>query len=169
MCIVLYVKLIWCSSIQGMYAQLTGGWGWSICFWFICALSYMWNLFGVVVFKACMIDWLGVHLPCVYVHCAISARADTFGVVVFKASMLNWLGVHLPLVDMCILLYVKLIWCNGLVCSYGWLTRGSICLQFICALSFMWNLFGVVVCKACMIDCLGGPSVMHICALCYIC
>ena len=35
-----------------------------------------------------------------------------------------WLieGVHLPLVYMCILLYVKLMWCNGLVCSYGGLT-----------------------------------------------
>ena len=60
--------------------------------------------------------------------------------MVLHAAMVHW-GVHLPLVYMCIVLYVKLIWCNGLACSYGQL-GGSICLQYICTLSYesklMW-------------------------------
>ena len=47
--------------------------------------------FGVAVFKASMLDWLGVHLPEVYVHCS-AITCDKFGVVVLKASMLKWLG-----------------------------------------------------------------------------
>ena len=36
-----------------------------------------------------------------------------------------WLfGVHVPSVFMCIVLYVKLMWCNGLACTYGQLTGG---------------------------------------------
>ena len=44
MCILLYVKLLWCSSILYIYGQLEEeGLG-------ICAFYYMLNLFGVVVF-----------------------------------------------------------------------------------------------------------------------
>ena len=56
--------------------------------------------FGVVVFKACMLYYLGVHLQWVYVHCLSiyrsAMRCAKFGVVVFKASMLYYLGVHQP-------------------------------------------------------------------------
>ena len=54
-----------------------------------CAISARSAKFGVVVFKASMLNCLGVNLPCIYVHCAISARSAKFGVAVFKASMLD--------------------------------------------------------------------------------
>ena len=51
MCILLYVKLMWCSGIPYINDQLEGGTtGLSIC-----AFCYMFNLFGVVVFSK---SWL---------------------------------------------------------------------------------------------------------------
>ena len=74
MCILLYVKLIWCSGIPYIYGQLEGG----TSALSICAFCYMLNLFGVVVFHRSMVNWRGGP----------------------------WY--------MCILLYVKLIWCSGI-------------------------------------------------------
>ena len=56
------------------------------------------------------------------------------GVAVMYAQLR---GVHLPLVYMWIVPYVKLIWCNGLACTYGQLTGRSICHQYICAFCYM--------------------------------
>ena len=95
MCILLYVKLLWCSGIPYIYCQLEG---WYICP-NICAFCYMLNLFSVVVFHRSMVNWRrgswymcillyvklhwcssipyiygqlsGVPLPSVYVHSAI--------------------------------------------------------------------------------------------------
>ena len=53
MCILLYVKLMWCSGIPQMYGQLEeGALG-------VCAFCYMFNIFGVVVFYRSMINWRG--------------------------------------------------------------------------------------------------------------
>ena len=84
MCILLYVKLIWCSGIPYIY----GGRGVHC---HICAFCYMLNLFGVVVFHRSMVNWRG-----------------------------PWY--------MCILLYVKLIWCSGIPYIYGQLEEGYICI-----------------------------------------
>ena len=76
MCILLYVKLIWCSGFPEIYALLEEG-GPSA--FGICAFCYMQNLFGVVVFQRSMLDWRrGVHLQwvCLYVY-----RLYLFGVV----------------------------------------------------------------------------------------
>ena len=48
-----------CSSMQGISAQLTGE---DLC-WI--ALCYA-NIFGVAVFNASVLDWLGFHLPSIY-------------------------------------------------------------------------------------------------------
>ena len=45
MCTVLYVKLLWCSSIQGMYDQLTGG---SIYHAYMCFVLYLLELTSLV-------------------------------------------------------------------------------------------------------------------------
>ena len=48
-----------------------------------------------MVFKASMLNWLGVHLLWVYVHCSIyrsAIRCAKFGVAVFKASLFDWGG-----------------------------------------------------------------------------
>ena len=102
-CILLYVKLIWCSGISYIYGELEeGGLG-------ICAFCYMLNLFGVVVFLTSMIKWRGGTSA--QSICAFGYILNLFGVVVFNTSMVNWGRVHCY---MCILLYVKLIWCRGI-------------------------------------------------------
>ena len=89
MCILLYMKLIWCNGLACIYCQLTEGL--SICHWSICTFSNIWNWCGIMV----------LHAP-----------------------MVNWLGVYLPLVHMCIVLCVKLIWCNGFPDIYAQLEGG---------------------------------------------
>ena len=76
MCILLYVKLLWCSGIPYIYGQLQGG----TSALSICALCYMLHIFSVVVFHTSMVNWRGYICP----------------------------------QYMCILLYVKLIWCSGI-------------------------------------------------------
>ena len=87
MCILLYVKLFWCSGIPYIYGQLEGG----ISALHTCAFCSMSNVFGVVVFQRCMVNWRRRAL--VYVHCAICETSG--GVAVFHTSMVNC-GVHLP-------------------------------------------------------------------------
>ena len=71
MCILLYVKLIWCSGIPEMYGQMEeGGHG-------TCAFCSMCNFFGVVIFYTSIVDCRGAHLPYIYVHSAI---CQTFAV-----------------------------------------------------------------------------------------
>ena len=71
MCILLYVKPIWCSGFPEIYALLEEG-GTSA--FSICAFFYMGNLIGAVVFQRSMLYWRrkgGVSLPWVYVHSSI--------------------------------------------------------------------------------------------------
>ena len=147
-----------CKSIRGIYAWLTG---WSICLLHICIVLDL--SVGLVLCKASMLDWLG--------------RA-TWSVMVFKASKLYWLQGHLPslyifcprfsfgcsgMYGICAQLtgegHMK---CNGIQCIYAWLTRGSICLLYICIV--LDPAVGVAVCKASMLKWLGVhlPSIyMH--------
>ena len=53
MCILLYVNLLWCSSIPYISGQLEGGSSTLS----ICAFYYMLNLFGVVIFHRSMVNW----------------------------------------------------------------------------------------------------------------
>ena len=55
----------------------------------------------------------GVDVSSVYVHSAV--YVNLFGVIVFHRSIVNWSGRgYMYPQYMCILLYVKLIWCNGI-------------------------------------------------------
>ena len=56
---------VWCSSIQGISVQLGGRSAMGIYELFY---TYRSAKFGVVVFKASMLDWLGINLPWIYVH-----------------------------------------------------------------------------------------------------
>ena len=134
MCILLYVKLTWCSGIPQMCGQLEGVcltlvyvhsaicetymvlW-YSLDLWLIggisalgrCAFCFMFNLFGVVVFHRSMISWRRGALLCV--HSAICAT-----------YVVQWYSIDLWLIGrglvccwyMCILLYVNLTWCSGI-------------------------------------------------------
>ena len=53
------------------------------------------------------------YLVSVYVHSAICEML--FEVMVFHTSIFNWSGGYMYPQYMCILLYVKLIWCNGIL------------------------------------------------------
>ena len=74
MCILLYIKLIWCSGFPEIYAQLEEGVG-SVCHddFSICALYDNCNCFGVVVLHRYTVDLRRgeVNLPWVYVHSTI--------------------------------------------------------------------------------------------------
>ena len=76
-----FICQVWCSSIQGIYSQFTGG-----------PLAKVGSSakFGVLVFKASMLYSLGLGPS------AKVGSSAKFGVLVFKASILNSLGVHWP-------------------------------------------------------------------------
>ena len=166
MCILLYVKLIRCSGIPQIYGWLEGG----TCALGICAFYYMWNLFGVVVFHRSMVDWRrGPWYICILLYvkliwcsgipyiygqleegglciCTFYYMWNLFGVVVFHRSMVDWRRGPWYI---CILLYVKLIWCSGIPYIYGQLEEGGLC---ICTFCYMWNLFDVVVFHRSMVN-----------------
>ena len=126
MCIVLYMNFIWCNEFPEIYAQLEEGVGGQSAMG-ICALCYIWNVFGVMVFQRSMLDWRrgrGVNLPWVYVHCAI-----------YETYLVWWFSRDLCLIGgggrgsichgyMCIVLYMKLIWCDGFPEIYAQLEEG---------------------------------------------
>ena len=63
-------------------------------------------------------------------------RCAKCGVAVLKVSMLDW-GVSICHGYMCIVLYMKLIWCNGLQRSMlNW--RGSICHRYMCIVLYVY-------------------------------
>ena len=140
-----------CNSVAWIYGQLAGG----------SCNSVAWiygQLAGGSICHSSMLHITPHKSICQQYRCTFSYIWNIFGVIVLYAAMVIWGEVHLPSVFMCILQYVKLIWYNGLACTYGWLTGGSICLWDICALSYVWNLCGVMILHAAMVDCLGQPS-----------
>ena len=114
MCILLYVKFLWCSSIPYIYGQLE--WGTSVLS--ICALCYMLDVFSVVVFHTSMVNWRWRGTSALRI-CAFCCMWNLFGVVVLQISMVNWRWGDICPNDMCILQYVKLIQCSGLPWIYG--------------------------------------------------
>ena len=90
LCYISYFSQVWCSSMQGIYAQLTGS---SQSAMHVCALCYIFSICPVWCnsMQGMYAQLTGgvVNLPCIYVHCAISSRCAKFGVAVVKASMLN--------------------------------------------------------------------------------
>ena len=121
---------VWCSSMQGIYAQLKG----AICHGYMCIVLYVYRSamtcakFAVVVLQACMLNW-GISIchgyMCIVLYIKLiwyngfaeiyarsGMRCAKCGVAVLKSSMLHW-GVSICHGYMCIVLYMKPIWCNG--------------------------------------------------------
>ena len=157
MCILLYVKLIWCSGIPYIYGQLEeGGLG-------ICALM----LYHDPTYVQCsgipeIYGWLeeGILGMSALSICAFCYMLNWFSVVVLHRSMVNWRRGPWY---MCILLYVKLIRCSGIPYIYGQLGGLG-----ICAFYYMLNLCGVVVFHISMVDCRGYIHPMYMCILLYV-
>ena len=125
MCILLYVKLIWCSGISQIFGQLEEGESWYMC---------------------------------------IFLSVKPFSVAVFLTSMINWMGYICPQC-MCILLYVKLIWCSGISQIYVQLEEGES--WYMCILLSVKPL-EVAVFHTSMINQMGDPSLLSIHAFCQI-
>ena len=71
LCYICYIFQVWCSSSQGIYAQLTGAVG-SICHGYICIVLCMKCIWcnGFPEIHA-QLTGGGVNLPWVYMHCAM--------------------------------------------------------------------------------------------------
>ena len=116
--------------MQDICAHLTGE---DLC-WI--ALCYA-NIFGVAVFNASMLDWIGFHLSSIYMHCPwSSSRCSSRQGICAKLTREG---------------HIK---CNGNQCIYAWLTGWSICLLYICIILDL--AVGVAVWKASMLKWLGG-------------
>ena len=162
-------------------------WGGQI--WAQCAFCYIGNLFGVMVFQKSMIDW-GVHLPNMSTMCILLYRKliwchgfpeiyDRLGCpsakyehnvhsAIYETYLVSWISRNLCSIGgpnmstMCILLYRKLIWCNGFPEIYAQL-GGQIWAQ--CAFCYIGNLFGVMVFQKSMLN--WGAQIWAQCAFCY--
>ena len=153
MCILLYVKLLWCSSIPYIYGQLEGG----TSALSICAFCYMFNLCSVVVFHRCMVNWRrGLWYMCILLYVKglwCSSIPEIYAQVEERVGSVCH-GY------MCILLYVKLIWCSGFPEIYAWLEEGvGQSAMGICASFYMCNLFGIVVFQRSMLNLRRGDGV----------
>ena len=140
-CILLYVIVIWCNGISEICCQLESG---GRCILSIYAFCYMWHLFGVMVSHRCIVNWSGGYMypqyMCIllyvkliwcngipWIYCTVGVLGESilsicafcymwhlFGVMVFHRCIVNWSGGYMYSQYMCILLYVTLIWCNGI-------------------------------------------------------
>ena len=116
MCIVLCVKLIQCSGIPSIYGQLEEG------PWYMCILLYMKLL------------WCG-SIPYIYGQlegdtsalgiCALCYMWNIFVIMVFHIFIVNWSGGYICPNYICIVLYVKYIWCSCIPYIYGQLECGG--------------------------------------------
>ena len=108
-----------CSSIQGIYAWLTGE---DLC---SIALCYA-NIFGGVVFIASMLDWLGGSICLLYICIVLDLAV---GVAVCKASVLNWPGRAYAQLHCAMLIYMQWSSMQG-ICAQ--LTREGLCSIALC-------------------------------------
>ena len=120
-----YMKLIWCNGFPAIYAQLEEGSG----------VNLPWIYVHCAMYETYLVQWFSRHLCSIgggewgqsaMGICALCYIWNLFGVMVFQTSMLNWRrGVgSICHGYMCIVLYMKLIWCNGFPDIYAQLEQG---------------------------------------------
>ena len=97
----------------------------------IFAFFYMSNLFDIVVFHRSMVNWRkGVHVPYVYLHSSI---CKIYSVQLCFIDLWSNGAQYICPRYMCILLYVKPIWCSGGPQIYGQLEKGGyVCPRYMC-------------------------------------
>ena len=141
------------------------------CILSICALCYIWNLFGVMVFQYLLWIREGVGGRCILSICVFCCMWKLFGVMVFHRSIVNWRGGLMYPQYMCILLYVTLIWCNGIpyiYCQLECWRGGYIYPQYMCILQYvklMWcNIIPYIYCQLVWGR---GRCILSICAFCH--
>ena len=85
MCIVLYMKLIWCNGFPEIYAWLEEGWGVNLPWVYVHCAIY--EVCGVMVFQRSMLDWRRGQGQSGMGICALCDIWNLFGVMVFQRSM----------------------------------------------------------------------------------
>ena len=151
-CALCYIYLqVWCSGMQGFYVWLGVGMR-SICHGYMCIMLYISAnrsaMFGVVVCKG------------MYAQVGGQSVIDP------------WYTITPPLpID-----HRSMLHCYTPSVCPGYLSCICICHVYMCIVlyllelpSLVWNLFGVVVFKACMLNWLGGPSACGLYVHCPIC
>ena len=86
MCILLYIKVIWCSGFPEIYAQLEEGMG-SVCAWVYVHSSICETYLELLC--CIFLWWIGGGTLDLGI-CAFCYILKLFGVVIFQRSMLNW-------------------------------------------------------------------------------
>ena len=114
-CILLYVKLTSCCGIPQIYGQLEGGY---ICPGYMCILLHLKLIWCSGIPQIYVQLEGGIHLPWVYVHSPICENY----LVQWYSIDVQSIGGGRPLY-ICILLYLKLIWCSGIIQIYGQLEQ----------------------------------------------
>ena len=143
LCYICYICQVWCSGIQGIYAQLTGGFPFAmhICaLCYICYICQVWcsSIQGIYAQLTGGFPF-AMHICALLLYLLYMLK---FGVMQYSRHLcsIDWGGFHLP------------------------------CIYVHCAISATYAKFGVMQYSRhlCSID-WGVPFAMHICALCYIC
>ena len=156
-----------CSGIQGIYTRLQV----EQCPTGICALCYIWNVFGVMVLQRSILSWRGQSASrymCIVLYierCHEMCQVWCCGI----AGIYAWLGGQFAM-DICALYYIWVIWCNGFT-DYASLEVGGVNLPWVYVYCAIYEL----------VWCNGFPdtydwleerewhqSAIGICALCYI-
>ena len=121
MCILLYLKLIWCSGIPQIFMQLEGGYNGP---GYMCILLHVKHIWcsGIPQIYGLMEDG-----ALVYLHSPI---CDTYLVQWYYMDLWS-IGGGRPFY-ICILLYLKLIWCSGITQIYGQLEQGGLGIYAFC-------------------------------------
>ena len=109
MCIVLYLKLIWCNGFTDISASLEAGgvnlpWVYVHCSIYIYRSAMRCPKFGVAVLQLSILYW-GGSLPWVFVHCAIY---ETYVVSWFCRDLCSIGGGSICHRYMCIVLYIHI-------------------------------------------------------------
>ena len=133
----LFVKLLWCSGLPWIYGQLEERGGVNLLWVYVHCTIYepMWCNSFLDIYAWLQEGWgqsaMGI-CALYYIYIKL-IWCNGFPDIYAQLE-----GVHLPSVYMCILLYVNLIWSNGLVWGL-WLIGGQVHLPSV----YMWILLWV--------------------------
>ena len=128
--------LLWCNGFPEIYAWLEEGVG-LICHGYMCIVIYM-KLIWCNGFPE-IYAWLEEGCWSAMGICTLCYIWNLFVAMVFQWSMLDWRGVLICHRYMCIVLYMKLIWCDGFQEISAQLEEGvgSICHGYMCIVLYM--------------------------------
>ena len=121
----------------------------------ICQFLYIWNLYGVKIFKRSMFDWRRGWGQSAMGICVLSYIWNLFGVMVFQKSMVDWRREGWGLSALVFWSSIDLLvigggGMGGLLLIWGGV--GSICHGYMCILLYIGNLFDVMVFQKSMVN-----------------